>query len=470
VEYLQDLQIDEDATVAGALEAVMEAMDEERESKEVVGKAHAVVLYSPDMRWGDFVATLARIGTARRVWLREVSTPEQIAERDDALSRVRNAEIVLPSWANSAAFWTPEMCAATRACSGRFTVLVSEQDEQHLTKAMARGLQLSYFDNMLAPPGSVGTGALRALKAYLVKVVDALSTTQIDQACVKTSYGHMACALGNYEGAVTYYEALEDGAGLLGEAYRRWHRADKAMAAWQAALEQAADPAAQAQCAVQISDLWFELGEYAKSQAALHTAMAEYERARLPKEVADCTLRMGKIQEGQGLAKEAKQSMEDALMFFRTLSLPLRTAETLACLGRLHRASGETDEALKSYSEALMLYRDALGGAHKATLQCEMDLARLHTSKGEHVKTAEALKRVYATMALLHGAEHPAVMDVLGKLANAMLLAGFRAEGREMLERAHAYHVRVHGAESEISSKMGKRIMSLRIMEQGSDA
>ena len=114
MEYLQDLRIDEDATVAGALEAVMEAMEDEREAKEVVGKAHAVVLYSPDMHWGDFVATLARIGTARRVWLREVSTPEQIAERDDALSRVRNAEIVLPSWANSAAFWTPEMCAATR--------------------------------------------------------------------------------------------------------------------------------------------------------------------------------------------------------------------------------------------------------------------------------------------------------------------------------------------------------------------
>jgi len=445
----------------------MEAMEDEREAKEVVGKAHAVVLYSPDMHWGDFVATLARIGTARRVWLREVHTAEQTAERDVALGRVRNVEIVLPSWANSAAFWTPEMCAATRACSGRFTVLVSEKDEQQLIKAMARGLPLSYFDNMLVPPGTVGAGALRALKAYLVKVVDTLSTTQFDQACVKAAYGHMACALGNYEGAVTYYEALEDNAGMLGEAYRRWHRADKALAAWQAAMEQATDPAVQAQCALQLSDLWYELGEYAKARAMLDAAMAEYERARQAKEVAECTLRLGKIQEGQGLANEAKQSMEDALMFFRTLSLPLKTAEALACLGRVHRAASETDEALKSYSEALLLYKDVLGEAHKTTLQCEMDLARLYTSKGEHQQAADSLKHVYHNMVLLHGTEHPAVMEVMGKLANALLLAGYRTEGREMLEQVHEYHVRVHGAESEISSKMGKRIMSLRIMEQG---
>jgi tetratricopeptide (TPR) repeat protein len=476
---LQSLDVAGDATVGSAIAALVALGPEACAGRlsEFGGQADAVVVFDADMQWSDFVATLARADPARFLWIGGVCGALADSLEVTVLA-VKRVELILPSWANIDALWSPENCrwARTDAC---FVVRATARDERGLVHAANHGLPLSFFDSMLNPAATIGPRVVRALRLWACNLLDtAAAKNQIEPAMRHFAMGHVHCAAKSFDEAIRYYEAARDADGGMntilaaadiGETLRRARRLPEAAAAFQGLVRENIDEAHAAVFYMYLGNVLMDQDEFVAAQGAFQVCLANYAKHFGPQSekaaLAHCAL--AKALAAQLLWTAAREHLETALGVRRELRQQSKVAETLSSLGAILVHEGNQLHALRMHTEAMEVASKVWGPAHPLTLECMLQSAVVHLALNDTNDALELLRTVVNKRLDLFGQHDERTLAAIHNLVLVYNQRGDFAKSRPLLEQILQAQQRQFGPESAQVSKTLKEMVCVMVASRG---
>ncbi len=148
-----------------------------------------------------------------------------------------------------------------------------------------------------------------------------------------------------------------------------------------------------------LGKLYYEAGDYARSQEALLAALAGQQKHQPEHAATALTLhRLGYLQREQGRFPAAKQTFEQALALRKKLLGPDHpdTAATLSAFGSLLRETGNYTEAHEQLQRALAIRRRVLGDAHPDTAWTLGSLGILYQLMGDYERARKHYEEALA--------------------------------------------------------------------------
>jgi tetratricopeptide (TPR) repeat protein len=399
------------------------------------GQADAVVMFDPDMLWGDFLAALGQANPERFLWICGVSTLSiDHCECDAAMKAVGRVEVVLPEWTSADALWTPENCRLARL-DARFVVRATPRDENEFVLAVSHGsLPLGFFDALLVPVATVSPKLCRALKLWACNLLDmAAAKGQIDLGSKCLALGHVQCASKSFDEAIRYYEAAREAdAGKavaavaeIGETLRRAGKLAQALAVFQHLIAQDAGEHGEtlqaAALYMRMGDVFMDQAEFAAAEGAFQMCLTIYELhfGAHSESAAEGHCSLAKALSAQQLWPAARGHLEAALSIRKDLLQDSKAADALVSLGAVMVQEGNRMHALRKYTEATEICLNAHGPAHPATLECMFQAALVRLGLHDISEAIELLRAVVHKRLALFGLDDERTLAAMQNLGGA---------------------------------------------------